>query len=163
MRRAKITCDDEKNPCKTRIENATTREYKQKDLKPHKDYTMFLQAYNLAGPGPKSNRLTLTTNEGRPGPPEHVKFTRYGRYINMTWKPPSEPNGVIIGYVAGITNGSNVTLDGSARTYIFKDLKPLTDYEASVSAKTSAGVGHTVSEMVTTTEMRSKETNYSPT
>ena len=117
---------------------------------------MFLQAYNLAGLGPSSNRLTLTTEQGRPGKPEHVNDKPYGRYINLTWQPPSEPNGVITGYVVGITNGSNITLDGSARMYIFEDLKPLKDYVVSITAKTSAGPGTIVSKMVTTTEMRGR-------
>lgn len=120
---------------------------------------MFLQAYNLAGTGPSSNRLTLTTKEGRPGSPEHVKGTPYGRYLKLTWKPPREPNGVITGYVAGVTNGSNITLDGSARVYIFEDLKPSKDYEVYITAKTSAGPGDIVSKMVTTTEVRGKKTN----
>ena len=117
---------------------------------------MFLQAYNLAGLGPSSNRLTLTTEQGRPGKPEHVNDEPYGRYINLTWQPPSEPNGVITGYVVAITNGSNITLDGSARMYIFEDLKPLKDYVVSITAKTSAGPGTIVSKMVTTTEMRGR-------
>ena len=124
---------------------------------------MFLQAYNLAGLGPSSDRLTLTTKQDRPGPPEHITYMPYGRYFNLTWQPPSEPNGVITGYVVGITNGSNITLDGSARMYIFEDLKPLKDYVVSITAKTSAGPGNIVSKMVTTTKMRGRETNWSST
>jgi hypothetical protein len=115
---------------------------------------MFLQANNSVGLGPKSDPLTLTTKEGRPGPPEHLKVTRYGRYLNMTWKPPVETNGVITGYVLSITNGTNITVDKTARAYLFKNLKPLTDYVVNINAKTSAGVGDTEWKMVSTTETR---------
>ena len=117
---------------------------------------MFLQAYNLVGLGPKSHYLTLTTKEGKPGAPEDVKITAYGRYFNMSWKPPKEPNGVIIGYVLGIINGTNVTVSGSTRVYLFKDLKPSKEYVVYINAKTSAGLGSTVMEMRSTTLVRGK-------
>ncbi|CAB3990725.1 contactin-4-like isoform X1 [Paramuricea clavata] len=154
VRRAASTCNAENNPCTTRIQNPATRNYTQQNLKPFKEYTMFLQANNSVGLGPKSDPLTLTTKEGRPGPPEHLKVTRYGRYLNMTWKPPAETNGVITGYVLSITNGTNITVDGNTRAYLFKDLEPLTAYGVSINARTSAGVGNTVSKTVITTEIR---------
>lgn len=115
---------------------------------------MFLQAYNQVGLGPKSAPLRLTTKEGRPGPPSIAKTTPYGRYLNVTWKAPVEPNGIITGYVLRITNGTNITVDGDTRAYLFKDLEPSTKYVVYINAKTSAGVGETVSGEVLTTDVR---------
>ncbi len=117
---------------------------------------MFLQARNRAGLGPESDPLTLKTMEGRPGPPEHVKVTPYGRYLNMTWKSPAEKNGVISEYVLRITNGTNVTVDGRTRVHLFKDLEPLSDYGVYIQARTSAGFGNEVFKMVSTTKIRGK-------
>jgi hypothetical protein len=119
---------------------------------------MFLQAYNLLRDviqlGPRSDPLTLTTKEGRPRAPEHVKITPYGRYLNVSWKPPAEPNGVISGYVLRITNGTIVTVSGSTGVYLFKDLQPSTPYVVHINAKTSAGMGTTVSKVTKTTVIR---------
>ena len=154
VRRATKPCNDKNNPCITRIEGPSKRNHTQENLKPHKQYTMFLQAYNLVGLGPRSDPLTLTTKEGRPGALEHVKITPYGRYLNVSWKPPAEPNGVISGYVLRITNGTNVTVSASTGVYLFKGLQPSTPYVVHINAKTSAGMGTTVSKVTKTTVIR---------
>ncbi|XP_028407908.1 contactin-3-like [Dendronephthya gigantea] len=154
VRRDNHNCTDEKKPCTTRISNITTRQYTLGNLKPHTSYTMYLQAYNGKGEGPKSNILNLNTKEGQPGAPDEVRVTSYGRYLNMTWKPPIEPNGVITGYILKVTNGTNITVSYYTTWYLFEDLEPLKDYDVRINAKNSAGVGSTVSMVVTTTEVR---------
>ena len=118
---------------------------------------MFLQAYNRAGLGPKSELLTLTTKEGKPGPPQLLKIIRYGRYLRVAWKPPSEPNGIITDYLLRIVNGTNDTVDADTRMYWFEGLEPETDYAIYINAKTSAGVGETLSTYTSTTDVRGKK------
>ena len=124
---------------------------------PFKEYTIFLQAYNRAGLGPKSEPLTLTTKEGKPGPPQFHKVTRYGRYLRVAWKPPSEPNGIIRDYLLRMVNGTTDTVDADTRMYWFEGLEPETDYVIHINAKTSAGVGETLSRYTSTTNVRRKK------
>lgn len=120
---------------------------------------MYLQAYNGAGLGPKSNPLELKTKDGKPGPPDKVRVTPYGRYLNVTWQLPIEPNGVITGYKLKITNGTNITVDYDTTWYLFTDLESLKNYSVTINAKTSAGLGDTVSIMTSTTKVRGKHFN----
>ena len=43
-----------------------------------------------------------------PGPPSDLHIDAFGEYILVTWKPPKEPNGIIINYQVGSAeyNGS---------------------------------------------------------
>lgn len=74
----------------------------------------------------------------------------------MSWKPPKEKNGIIVGYVIGIKDMKNVTVDGYTTAHLFTGLKPVQEYDVYIYAKTSAGMGDTVSEVVSTTNMRGK-------
>ncbi|XP_046841105.1 uncharacterized protein LOC124435204 [Xenia sp. Carnegie-2017] len=67
VKRAVSSCVGEKNACVTFIKNVMTTQYRQGDLQPFKNYTMYLQAYNQIGPGPKSNHIKVSTRKENPG------------------------------------------------------------------------------------------------
>lgn len=115
---------------------------------------MTLRGYNAAGDGPSSKPLVFNTKEGIPGPPQHVKYTSFGKYIRMRWEPPKMPNGVIIGYAVKINNGEWKDLEQSKMDYLFRNLKPEREYEVYITAKNSAGRGETVVKLVNTTLLR---------
>ena len=58
-----------------------------------------VSAYNRAGEGEMS-AVRVTTLEDRPGPVSELVFTDILLdSVNVTWHPPTEPNGKIVGYL----------------------------------------------------------------
>ncbi|XP_046841103.1 fibronectin type III domain-containing protein-like [Xenia sp. Carnegie-2017] len=153
VKRAVSSCVGEKNACVTFIKNVMTTQYRQGDLQPFKNYTMYLQAYNQIGPGPKSNHIKVSTKEGKPGVVHDVSVTSYGRYLHVQWKPPIEANGIIVGYQLRI-NSSSFTVGSRVLEYLFNKLQPKTEYVVFITAETNAGSGEAVSTSARTTDMR---------
>ncbi|KRX42346.1 Protein sidekick -like protein [Trichinella murrelli] len=61
-------------------------------------YKIDVVPFNRAGEGPKM-QVTLRTLPDRPGPVQSLRFHDVLLdSVNISWTPPSEPNGVIIGY-----------------------------------------------------------------
>ncbi|XP_070184420.1 protein sidekick-2-like [Littorina saxatilis] len=62
-------------------------------------YFISVQAYNLAGEGPRSGLVIARTSEGVPTAPGPLQFTNITlRQITVTFLPPVQPNGKILLY-----------------------------------------------------------------
>ncbi|XP_015923362.1 protein sidekick isoform X2 [Parasteatoda tepidariorum] len=70
------------------------------DLKKYTEYNIQILAFNPAGDGPRSPPQYISTMEDIPGPPGPLIFIDVTMTsLKVSWNPPSEPNGVIAGYL----------------------------------------------------------------
>ena len=89
-----------------------------------------------------------------PGRPADVKVFAFALYILITWKPPTEPNGIITNYQAGSAKytGSEpkdtpvemTQLAASKRRHLIGQQEELTNYVVEIRAKTEPGYGESV-------------------
>ena len=83
-----------------------------------------------------------------------------GQTINVTWKPPQRPNGVLIEYkivVFLVLHPERAPIettvsDTSILNKIISGLSPFTDYEVRIRASTAGGTGEGPGTNVTTEE-----------
>ena len=67
-------------------------------LHPGQTYSVRVAATNVAGNGPFTDYLIVSTKEDRPGPPQDLKVTQiWPDRLKIWWKAPLESNGVIRG------------------------------------------------------------------
>ncbi|XP_041654294.1 neural cell adhesion molecule L1.2 isoform X2 [Cheilinus undulatus] len=70
------------------------------DLRPYSNYTLVVTVFNSKGEGPPSEMLKFTTPEGVPGPPTSLILDSPSETeMTLHWTPPSQRNGVLIGYL----------------------------------------------------------------
>ena len=76
--------------------------------------------------------------------------------INITWDPPTEPNGVIVNYEVGFTVGTGVLnyINTVDTHYTLTNVSPNTEVALTVRAYTSIGPGNSVFSAVSTTAIR---------
>ena len=95
-----------------------------------------------------------------PGPIHSLTATPKVISIVLSWRPPLEPNGVIIAYEVrysseGITaEKTNVTVIGQDNSFTITGLLPSTRYNISVVAYTIVGPGVAVAMEWSTTNIR---------
>ena len=79
---------------------ATENEAILTDLKMYTEYGLVMLAFNAAGDGPNTTvPIATTTNQGVPDQPGVLDFTMISlTELNVTWTPPSLPNGIITSY-----------------------------------------------------------------
>ncbi|XP_059483916.1 protein sidekick [Neocloeon triangulifer] len=71
-------------------------------------YQINIVAFNPAGDGPPSSPVTVTTLEGLPGPPANLTFVDITMTsLLVTWDPPVNRNGKIMGYVVSYETAEN--------------------------------------------------------
>ena len=106
-----------------------------------------------------------------PGPVQNVElvflepanFSRasrmYNLNVNISWGPPSNPNGVILGYNYSLmetSNSSNVIIEYTNTTILSVQqsmmVAPFTNYTATVVAFTSEGSGESVVQVALSPE-----------
>ena len=79
--------------------------------------------------------------------PQEFSYTPGTNSIVFTWKPSTQPNGVITQYtltVITVQQIQTVVLDGSTLRHLTCNLLPLQQVRASISAATQAGEGPVV-------------------
>ena len=79
--------------------------------------------------------------------PQEFSYTTGANSIVFTWKPPTQPNGIITQYtltVITVQQIQTVVLDGSTLRHLTCNLLPLQQVRASISAATQAGEGPVV-------------------
>ena len=83
----------------------------------------------------------------------------YNLNVNISWGPPSNLNGVILGYNYSLmetSNSSNVIIEYTNTTLLSAELSvmvaPFTNYTATVVAFTSAGGGEPVVQVTLSPE-----------
>ncbi|XP_028998040.1 receptor-type tyrosine-protein phosphatase kappa isoform X20 [Betta splendens] len=113
----------------------------------------------------ESDETVIQTDEDVPGfvPSQSLKSTPFEDRINLHWKEPTEPNGVIIQYeisYSGVRSfdpavplqrpGLTVALPSNTTQHTFSQLHPGVTYQFSIRASTSKGFGPATTLNVTT-------------
>lgn len=114
-------------------------------------YMVSVQAYNLAGEGPRSSFIAARTSEGVPSVPGSLKFTNITmRQLTISFGPPSTPNGYILLYEMEYFPKDRQPFDPLPPKRILRDnetrvvvtgLEENKEYIFRVSANTSIGRG----------------------
>ncbi|EUB59051.1 Neuroglian [Echinococcus granulosus] len=113
---------------------------------------VWLRILNSLHASPMGPTVKLKTLEGTPGPVSELRAVVVGiNRVNISWNPPTEPNGVITGYdfEAHEIKGLDIALssryptvhDGSLTGYEMTALRANTSYRLVVLPRTSAGLG----------------------
>ena len=77
-----------------------------------------------------------------PGPVLNLSSNTQFTFINLTWAPPADPNGIILGYEVNYRVTDRLAMNIARTTmYTISDLAPGTRVSISVSAYTNAGRG----------------------
>ncbi|KJH44141.1 fibronectin type III domain protein [Dictyocaulus viviparus] len=122
-----------------------------------------IRTENDAGASGWSNELELTTAEGAPGPVSDLTATPTGpTSVEVTWRPPNEPNGVIAGYTlvynlksigeCGPRSSTPIHKHVRSETQVLEGLLPDSTYEVHVIAHTSMAGPQSKVVTVTTEE-----------
>lgn len=131
-------------------------------LTPFSEYSLIVMTFNGRGNGPGSHPVNFKTPEGVPEKNHDFRVTDVQRHtVSLAWKPPLEPNGILIGYLLKyhlINDTEEVgplqTVDISkpeTTTWILRDLEPLSKYKFYLCSCTTVGCGPDVSDECTTT------------
>ncbi|KAF7208773.1 transcript variant X2 [Nothobranchius furzeri] len=130
-------------------------------LTPFSEYSLIVMTFNGRGNGPGSHPINFKTPEGVPEKNPVFRVTDVQRHsISLTWTPPSEPNGILTGYLLEyqLINGTEEvgalqTIDiNNPKTskWVLRDLEPLSKYKLYLRSCTTKGCGPVVSEECTT-------------
>ncbi|KAH7974594.1 hypothetical protein HPB49_017198 [Dermacentor silvarum] len=122
-------------------------------FRPYSRNVVHILAFNDMYNGPPSDTLDFTTPEGVPGPVASFDSLPIGsEAVYLTWKPPSEPNGLLTGYhiyyqeVRGSMLGPKIerlppVSDPQKLSAKLGGLKPRSLYRITIQAATSQGQG----------------------
>lgn len=141
----------------TEVSNPGLTQLTLVDLRPAKTYNLRMFATNSVGTSESSNVLTITTKEAAPeGPPLDLQLEALTpNSIKVTWKPPRLDlrNGVLRGYTINYREYDSstrqfqrwhklsVTTTREVESTVLSNLKPSSEYDVIVQAKTNAGTG----------------------
>ncbi|XP_073810576.1 neural cell adhesion molecule L1-like protein isoform X19 [Danio rerio] len=142
-------------------------------LKPFSEYSLIVMAFNSRGNGPGSHSVNFKTPEGVPGQAAAFSATNIQKHkVTLTWSPPVDANGVLIGYILQyqlINNteelGPLMTLNISADSnkQHLENLEALSKYKFYLRCCTRVGCGPAVSEERTTVpEARKSSSRFPP-
>nr|XP_020469940.1 protein sidekick-1 isoform X2 [Monopterus albus] len=133
-------------------------------LKKYTVYVLQVLAYTRMGDGPLSDPVTLRTREDVPGPPVRMVFPEVRlSSIRVVWQPPTNPNGIILGYQISYRFDSRdplrwttVEVGSTARQFTVTGLSPEQPYVFRLTARTAVGWGEEQEALVVTTERRER-------
>ena len=137
---------------------SSARVFIDSGVRPAKTYTYAIRAHNEAGGGASPPSIVTTPESSPEG--IHVPVLRplTSVSINVTWKAPSIPNGIITSYYVlhqeidgPITREQNT---GPQWWHVIKDLKPFTFYNVRIEACTQVGCGIGTGALSRTNESR---------
>ncbi|GBL94852.1 Receptor-type tyrosine-protein phosphatase eta [Araneus ventricosus] len=122
-------------------ENSTTL----RNLKAYTLYIIRVGARTEAGLGPFAENLEVQTGVGVPGLPTNISCAVNATSITLIWERPEIVPGVLLDYqvswgVRG-TPVSLVVMDSSTHHYDAVGLRPYTEYQFEIAARTEAGAG----------------------
>uniref|UniRef100_A0A672NUE6 Neural cell adhesion molecule L1-like protein n=1 Tax=Sinocyclocheilus grahami TaxID=75366 RepID=A0A672NUE6_SINGR len=124
-------------------------------LRPFSEFSLIVMAFNSRGNGPGSHPVSFKTPEGAAFSVTNIQKHK----VTLTWSPPVDANGVIIGFILQyqLINdteelGSLMTLNISADSnkLHLQDLEALSKYKFYLRCCTRVGCGPAVSEERTT-------------
>uniref|UniRef100_A0A8C3ANB7 Neural cell adhesion molecule L1 n=1 Tax=Cyclopterus lumpus TaxID=8103 RepID=A0A8C3ANB7_CYCLU len=131
-------------------------------LTPFSEYSLIVMTFNGRGNGPGSHPLTFKTPQGVPERNPVFRVTDAQRHtVSLLWAPPSEPNGILTGYLleyqlindteeVGPLQPVNISNPNTTK-WTLRDLEPVSKYKLYLRSCTMVGCGPTVSEECTTT------------
>ncbi|KAM8891585.1 phosphatidylinositol phosphatase PTPRQ isoform 2-T2 [Spinachia spinachia] len=127
------------------------------NLRPFSYYNVSVKAYTRYGHGNQtSDTLSLRSGEDVPGsPPYGVTYESVSpSEVNVTWRPPLLPNGVISHYSLELRNSSHYLNLTSPTNYIhIQHLRKYAHYRVVVQAHTRVGPGNYSSEPLNITTL----------
>ncbi|XP_070571801.1 uncharacterized protein [Ptychodera flava] len=149
-----ITLEDEINSINTKqwtINDGNATEFTIKELERYRSYQVSVIAFNNAGSSPASS-IRILDPATAPSAPMITKVeAKSNSSILVSWKPPENPNGHVVGYVLAyrasgrrMTNQgvwNHVAFEGDVREYLVTELEAFVPYEFKVQAKNSGGFG----------------------
>ncbi|XP_046664865.1 Down syndrome cell adhesion molecule-like protein Dscam2 isoform X42 [Homalodisca vitripennis] len=120
-------------------------------LKKYTNYSMQVLAFTSGGDGVRSTPIHCQTEQDVPEPPSAVKaLVMTGESILVSWKPPTQPNGVVVQYTVYVKEESEEAKDEEPKStkvppfqmsYEATGLKKKARYEFWVTASTNIGEG----------------------
>lgn len=120
-------------------------------LRPFSRYNVAVTVFNSKGEGPSSENNPFMTEEGAPGPPMSLHLDSPSETVmNLRWTPPSQPNGILTGYLLQyqqIVDSDDVpmqveSIENHTVTHItLRSLDPHSRYRFYLRGRTSAGDG----------------------
>lgn len=118
-------------------------------MKPYSEYKFEIVAYNLrknSNASAPNIALANTTAEEPSGPPRNVRIINTtSDSITLSWDPPLEPNGKILGYKVKYFEKGKPDKDVNdhlkENVYIITALKPYRFYKIHVACRSSGGIG----------------------
>ncbi|NXN98020.1 PTPRQ phosphatase, partial [Rhinopomastus cyanomelas] len=114
-------------------------------LKKYTEYTVEVSASTAVGEGLRSSPLLVLTDEDAPSsPPESLSVKQLsGVTVKLSWKPPPEPNGIILYYTVYVWNKmSERSVNVTETSLELTDLENNCDYSAYLTASTRFGDGN---------------------
>ncbi|XP_029010469.1 phosphatidylinositol phosphatase PTPRQ isoform X2 [Betta splendens] len=137
--------------------NASTNRVTLTNLRPFSLYNVSVRAYTRYGHGNQtSDTLQLLSGEDVPGsPPYGLAFESLSpSEVNVTWRPPLLPNGVLTHYSLELWNSTHSVNLTTATHYIYiTHLRKYAHYRVSVLAHTRVGAGNHSSEPLNITTL----------
>nr|XP_055198045.1 phosphatidylinositol phosphatase PTPRQ isoform X4 [Nyctereutes procyonoides] len=129
------------------MKNTSTTNIILRDLKPYTLYNISVRSYTRFGHGNQlSSLLSVRTSETVPdSAPENITYKNISSgEIELSFLPPSSPNGIIQKYTIYLRRSSENeerTINTTSLTQSIKGLKKYTQYKIEVSASTLRGEG----------------------
>ncbi|XP_061901700.1 neural cell adhesion molecule L1-like protein isoform X5 [Entelurus aequoreus] len=131
-------------------------------LQPFSEYSLIVMTFNGRGNGPGSHPVNFKTPEAVPEKNAVFRVTDTQRHsVSLAWAPPSEPNGILTGYLLEYQLSNDTEEVGPLQTvdiskpdttkWTLRDLEPLSKYTFHLRSCTTAGCGPVVTEESTTT------------
>ncbi|KAM9856330.1 neural cell adhesion molecule L1.2 [Aulostomus maculatus] len=159
-----LTRMSSRGPEKVLVETGANEERKVISvLRPYSRYTLAVSVFNSKGDGPPSEPLSFMTAEGVPHPPTSLTLDSQSETeMTLHWTPPSQPNGVLLGYLLQyqqIVENDDSPMqvekigDPTVTHLTLRDLDPHSHYRFYLRGQTVAGEGEPiVKEGATTLE-----------
>ncbi|CAJ1053978.1 protein sidekick-1-like isoform X2 [Xyrichtys novacula] len=127
-------------------------------------YSLQVLAYTRMGDGPPSDPVLIRTKEDVPGPALRMVFPEVRlTSVRVVWQPPTNPNGIILGYQISYRLDSRdtqrwttVEVGSNARQFTVTGLSPEQTYVFRLTARTAVGWGEEQEALVVTTERRER-------
>ncbi|XP_054688920.1 phosphatidylinositol phosphatase PTPRQ isoform X5 [Grus americana] len=139
------------NGTEQRVINTTLLTLRITDLKKYTEYTVEVSASTTMGEGLHSAPLHILTDEDAPSsPPESLSVKQLsGVTVKLSWKPPLEPNGIILYYTVYVWNKmSKRSVNVTETSLQFTDLENNYEYSAYLTASTRFGDGNIKSDTI---------------
>ncbi|XP_008850349.1 phosphatidylinositol phosphatase PTPRQ [Nannospalax galili] len=139
------------NENERRTINTTSLTQNIKGLKKYTQYMVEVSASTLKGEGVRSQPISILTEEDAPdsAPQDFSVKQLSGVTVKLSWKPPLEPNGIILYYTVYVWDKSSLkAVNATEASLELSDLDYNIEYSAYVTASTRFGDGKMRSRIV---------------